>query len=74
MAAISSVNATQDELRLLLPPGDALGNIAYHDYDPSSGAKQPVLPTSEFEGVNIPEDPIRLLSVQVGHRLHTRFM
>ncbi|XP_068164214.1 neuropeptide Y receptor Y2, like [Antennarius striatus] len=65
MEAISAVNATQDELRLLLPPDDELGNLAYHDYDPDGRANQPVLPTLLFEGVNFQEDPIKLLSVQV---------
>ncbi|KAM9717593.1 LOW QUALITY PROTEIN: neuropeptide Y receptor type 2-like [Menidia menidia] len=48
-----AANGTQDELRLL--PDD----LRYHDYDP--GAATP----TGFEGVNFPEDPIRLLSVQV---------
>ncbi|XP_047443256.1 neuropeptide Y receptor Y2, like [Mugil cephalus] len=59
MDDLSAVNATQDELGLLPLPDD----------DPSSingGAPvPPVLPTGLFEGVNFPEDPIRLPSVQV---------
>ncbi|XP_023279914.1 neuropeptide Y receptor type 2-like [Seriola lalandi dorsalis] len=62
MEAVSAVNDTQDQLRLLPPPGD---DLSYHDYDPNGGAVPPALPTLVFEGVNFPEDPIRLLSVQV---------
>ncbi|XP_068611964.1 neuropeptide Y receptor Y2, like [Brachionichthys hirsutus] len=65
METISAVNATQDELRLLLPPDNELGNLVYQDYDPDASAKQPVLPTLLFEGVTFQEDPIKLLSVQV---------
>lgn len=54
----SAVNATQDELRLLPLPGDGPDNLGV-------GANAPVLPTLLFEGVNFPEDPIKLLSVQV---------
>ena len=60
MEAVSAVNATPDELRLL--PDDDPG---YPDYDPGAGANPPALPTLVFEGVNFPEDPIKLLSVQV---------
>lgn len=63
MDAVSAVNATQDELRLLDPTDDDPGNLGYHDYDPNTVANPPALPT--FEGVNFPEDPIKLLSVQV---------
>ncbi|XP_022622375.1 neuropeptide Y receptor type 2-like [Seriola dumerili] len=62
MEAVSAANDTQDQLRLLPPPGD---DLSYHDYDPNGGAVPPALPTLVFEGVNFPEDPIRLLSVQV---------
>ncbi|XP_070785547.1 neuropeptide Y receptor Y2, like [Enoplosus armatus] len=61
MEAGSAVNTTQDEL--LPRPGD--DNPSYHDYDPNGGANPPALPTLLFEGVNFPEDPIKLLSVQV---------
>ncbi|XP_035531040.1 neuropeptide Y receptor Y2, like [Morone saxatilis] len=64
MEAVSAVNGTQDELRFLPPPDDDLGNLGYHDYNPSAAANPPALPTV-FEGVNFPEDPIKLLSVQV---------
>lgn len=65
MEAVSAANATQDVLRLLPPPDDDPGNLGYHDYDPNAGANPPALPTLLFEGVNFPEDPIKLLSVQV---------
>ncbi len=65
MDTLSAINATQDELRLLTPPDVDPGNLAYHDYDPNAVANPPALPTSVFEGVNFPEDPIKLLSVQV---------
>ncbi|XP_042337304.1 kiSS-1 receptor-like, partial [Plectropomus leopardus] len=66
MEAVSAVNATQDELRLLPLPDDDPGNLGYHDYDPNaSGANSPALPPLVFEGVDFPEDPIKLLSVQV---------
>ncbi|XP_078132335.1 neuropeptide Y receptor Y2, like [Sander vitreus] len=52
MEAISAVNATPDD------PG-------YANYDPTTGADPPELPTLVFEGVNFPEDTIKLLSVQV---------
>ncbi|XP_040887635.1 neuropeptide Y receptor Y2, like [Toxotes jaculatrix] len=55
MEAVTAANDTQDELRLLPPPDDDPGNLGYHDYDPNAGAVP----------VNFPEDPIRLLSVQV---------
>ncbi|CAK6974713.1 neuropeptide Y receptor Y2%2C like [Scomber scombrus] len=54
-------NATQDELRLLPLPDN---NSGYHDYDAGSAAP-PAIPTLLLEGVNFPEDPIKLLSVQV---------
>eukprot|EP00064_Thunnus_orientalis_P020128 superscaffoldBa00005375_g20260 len=60
MEAVSTANATQDELRLL-PDDD---NLGYHDYNSGAGAAPPALPTLVFEGVNFPEDPIKLLSVQ----------
>ncbi|KAF0028933.1 hypothetical protein F2P81_018038 [Scophthalmus maximus] len=59
MEAVSAANDTGNELRLL--PDDDPGNLAYRDYDSTAA----VLPTLVFEGVNFPEDPIRLLSVQV---------
>ncbi|XP_042257736.1 neuropeptide Y receptor Y2, like [Thunnus maccoyii] len=61
MEVVSTANATQDELRLL-PDDD---NLGYHDYNSGAGAAPPALPTLVFEGVNFPEDPIKLLSVQV---------
>ncbi|XP_053199655.1 neuropeptide Y receptor Y2, like [Scomber japonicus] len=62
MEAVSTAsNATEDEFRLLpLPDNDS----GYHDYN-AGGAAPPALPTLVFEGVNFPEDPIKLLSVQV---------
>ncbi|GLD68584.1 neuropeptide Y receptor type 2-like protein, partial [Lates japonicus] len=60
MEAVSVANDTQD-----LPlPDDDPGSLGYHDYDPNGGAMPPALPTLVFEGVNFPEDPIKLLSVQ----------
>uniref|UniRef100_A0A3Q1GSR9 Neuropeptide Y receptor type 2 n=1 Tax=Acanthochromis polyacanthus TaxID=80966 RepID=A0A3Q1GSR9_9TELE len=56
MEAFSAINATQEVLHLP-PPDDR--------YDPNAGPITPDLPTPVFEGVNFPEDPIRLLSVQV---------
>ncbi|KAK5606882.1 Neuropeptide Y receptor type 2 [Crenichthys baileyi] len=64
MEAFGEVNATQEELRFLPPPDSDPNNLGYHDYPPNIGIPPPVLPTG-FEGVNFPEDPIRLLSVQV---------
>ncbi|XP_029283128.1 neuropeptide Y receptor Y2, like [Cottoperca gobio] len=62
MEAVSAVNATQPTP----PPDDDPGNFGYHDYYPNaSSAIPPAVPTLLFEGVNFPEDPIRLLSVQV---------
>ncbi|KAF1380917.1 hypothetical protein PFLUV_G00169040 [Perca fluviatilis] len=52
MEAVSAVNATPDD------PG-------FPYYDPTTGADPPELPTLVFEGVNFPEDTIKLLSVQV---------
>ncbi|XP_049922358.1 neuropeptide Y receptor Y2, like [Epinephelus moara] len=50
------INTTQD--KLLLPP--------LPDYDLNAGsANPPALPPLVLEGVNFPEDPIKLLSVQV---------
>ncbi|MEQ2174741.1 hypothetical protein GOODEAATRI_011021 [Goodea atripinnis] len=63
MEAFGEVNATQEELRFLPPPDSDPNNLGYHDYSPNIGIPPPVLPTG-FEGVNFPEDPIRLLSVQ----------
>lgn len=54
----SAANATRDELRLLPPPGDGLDSFGVE-------VNPPVLPTLLFEGVSFPEDPIKLLSVQV---------
>lgn len=51
MDAVSAANGSQEELRLLLPEDD--------DYEKNAGANL------LFEGLNFPEDPIRLLSVQV---------
>ncbi len=65
MEAVSVVNPTPDELRLLPPPDDDPSNLSSHDYDPGAGSGPPALPTLLFEGVNFPEDPIQLLSVQV---------
>lgn len=50
MDAVSTANGSQEELRLLLPEDD---------YEKNAGANL------LFEGLNFPEDPIRLLSVQV---------
>ena len=61
MEALGAVNASQDELRLLPPPDDS---PSYIDWDPD-GANLPVFPTLLFQGVNFPEDSIKLLSVQV---------
>lgn len=61
MEAVIAVNSTQDEL----PPNDDLGNVSFLDYDPNNSATPSALPTLAFEGVNFPEDPIRLPSVQV---------
>uniref|UniRef100_A0A672YL34 Neuropeptide Y receptor type 2 n=1 Tax=Sphaeramia orbicularis TaxID=375764 RepID=A0A672YL34_9TELE len=65
MDALNAANATQDELRLLPPPDDDPANLVYQDYDSGAGAVPPALPTVVFEGVNFPEDSIKLLSVQV---------
>ncbi|XP_019951007.1 neuropeptide Y receptor Y2, like [Paralichthys olivaceus] len=65
MEAVSVANDTQDELRFLPTSDDDPGHVGYRDYDPDASAVPPVLPTLLFEGVNFPEDPIRLLSVQV---------
>ncbi|XP_036969101.1 neuropeptide Y receptor Y2, like [Acanthopagrus latus] len=62
MDAVIAGNATEDLVPL--PDGDP-GNLAYQDYDLRASANPPALPTLLFEGVNFPEDPIRLLSVQV---------
>ncbi|XP_014887699.1 neuropeptide Y receptor Y2, like [Poecilia latipinna] len=64
MEAFGEVNATQEELRFLPSPDSDPNNLGYHDYPPNIGILPPVLPAG-FEGVNFPEDPIRLLSVQV---------
>lgn len=64
MEALGEVNATQEELHFLPPPDGDPNNLGYHDYPPNIGILPPVLPAG-FEGVNFPEDPIRLLSVQV---------
>ncbi|KAM4537341.1 neuropeptide Y receptor Y2, like [Odontesthes bonariensis] len=62
MEDVSAANSTQDELRLLpLPDSD---NLLYHDYGPNVSTPTSAIPTG-LEGVNFPEDPIRLLSVQV---------
>lgn len=62
MDAVSAGNATEELFPL--PDGDP-GNLAYQDYDLRASANPPAVPTLVFEGVNFPEDPIRLLSVQV---------
>lgn len=62
MEAVSTVNATQDKLRLLPPYNDDPGNLSVRE---GGGANPPALPTLLFEGVNFPEDTIKLLSVQV---------
>lgn len=64
MEALDEVNSTRDKPRLPLPLDDGLNNPGYHDYEPGS-AMATVLPTVLFEGMNFPEDTIRLLSVQV---------
>ncbi|KAM9836736.1 neuropeptide Y receptor Y2, like [Aulostomus maculatus] len=58
MDVVSTANTTEDKLRLL--PENNPG-----DYDSGGGAGPPALPTLVFKGVNFPEDPIKLLSVQV---------
>lgn len=64
MEALDEVNSTRDKPHLPLPLDDGLNNPGYHDYEPGS-AMATVLPTVLFEGMNFPEDTIRLLSVQV---------
>uniref|UniRef100_A0A8C7XVZ0 Neuropeptide Y receptor type 2 n=1 Tax=Oryzias sinensis TaxID=183150 RepID=A0A8C7XVZ0_9TELE len=59
MEAVGAANTTQAGLRLLATPDDGPNHLDYRDYAPV-----PALPTG-FEGVSFPEDPIRLLSVQV---------
>lgn len=51
MDGIGAANGTQEELRLLPPPGD--------------GYEEKAATNLLFEDLNLPEDPIRLLSVQV---------
>lgn len=46
-----AANGTQEELRLLPPPDD--------------GFEEKVATNLVFDDLNLPEDPIRLLSVQV---------
>ncbi|XP_035005404.1 neuropeptide Y receptor Y2, like [Hippoglossus stenolepis] len=65
MEAISVANDSLDELHFLPTSDDDLGNVGYRDYDPDASAVPPVLPSLVSEAVNFPEDPIRLLSVQV---------
>uniref|UniRef100_A0A1A8MTY6 Neuropeptide Y receptor type 2 n=1 Tax=Nothobranchius pienaari TaxID=704102 RepID=A0A1A8MTY6_9TELE len=59
MEAISNINTTQEVSH---PSND--NDPGYHDYDSSIDIPPPALPTG-LEGVTFPEDPIRLLSVQV---------
>lgn len=61
MEAVGAANTTQAELRLLATPDDEPDSLDYRDYGQNADAP---LPTG-FEGVSFPEDPIRLLSVQV---------
>ncbi|XP_029932089.1 neuropeptide Y receptor Y2, like [Myripristis murdjan] len=66
MEAVSQANATQDELRLFGQSDDDPGDPSYHDYGSSTAAGPSLLPPPvDFEGVNFPEDSIKLLSVQV---------
>ncbi|XP_076019374.1 neuropeptide Y receptor Y2, like [Genypterus blacodes] len=65
MEAFSSANATSEELRLLSPSDGNPGDIGYRNYRPASGSAPSALPTLVFEGVGFPEDPIKLVSVQV---------
>lgn len=51
MDGAGAANGTQEELRLLLPPDD--------------GYEEKAATNLLFEDLNFPEDPIRLLSVQV---------
>lgn len=64
MEAVGAANTTQAGLRLLATPDDGPSHLDYRDYAPL-----PALPTG-FEGVSFPEDPIRLLSVQVQPHTH----
>ncbi|KAM3857516.1 neuropeptide Y receptor Y2, like [Diretmus argenteus] len=61
MDAVSQANATQDELRLFTQSDDDSGDLGYLDYGPGDGAGPSPLPPQ----VDFPEDPIKLLSVQV---------
>ncbi|KAF7646536.1 hypothetical protein LDENG_00185660 [Lucifuga dentata] len=65
MDATSSSNATSGELHLLSPSDHDSANLGYHDYGSSAGSAPSAPPTLVFERVNFPEDPIKLLSVQV---------
>ncbi|CAB1451407.1 unnamed protein product [Pleuronectes platessa] len=62
MEAVSVANDSLDKLHFLSTSDDDLGQVGYRDYDPDASA---VPPTLSSEGLNFPEDPIRLLSVQV---------
>ncbi|XP_058479508.1 neuropeptide Y receptor Y2, like [Solea solea] len=55
MEAFTTANQTQDGPRLPLPSAVNPGSYGYRDYDRDAGALPP----------SLPEDPIRLLSVQV---------
>nr|XP_043877018.1 neuropeptide Y receptor Y2, like [Solea senegalensis] len=55
MEAFTTANQTQDGPRLRLPSTVKPGSYGYRDYDRDAGALPP----------SLPEDPIRLLSVQV---------
>lgn len=71
MEAIGAANATQEELHFLPLPNNNPDNLGYHDYSSNIGIPPPVLPTGfGVGGVGgvFPEDPIRLLSVQVPAR------
>ncbi|XP_062240535.1 neuropeptide Y receptor Y2, like [Platichthys flesus] len=63
MEAVSVANDSLDELHF--PPTSDDVHVDYHDYDPDASAVPPVLQTLSSEALNFPEDPIRLLSVQV---------
>ncbi|XP_074518501.1 neuropeptide Y receptor Y2, like [Halichoeres trimaculatus] len=62
MEAISALNATQDDF---LPDDDDPRKLVFNDYDQTGRVSPPALPPLVFEGVNFPEDSIKLLSVQV---------
>ncbi|XP_060889642.1 neuropeptide Y receptor type 2-like [Labrus mixtus] len=58
---MEALNATRDDFL----PDDDPGKLVYQDFEQIAGADPPALPTLVYEGVDFPEDPIKLLSVQV---------